>query len=41
MQFILQEYTGIELNTAGSNVLDLEDVRIFQHPILYMSEPGF
>lgn len=41
MQFILQEYTGIEANTEGSNVLDLEDIRIFQHPILYMSEPGF
>jgi len=41
MQFVLQDYTGIETNTEGSNVLDLEDVRIFQHPILYMSEPGF
>ncbi len=41
MQFILEEYTGIQPNTEGSNVLDLEDPRIFQHPILYMSEPGF
>ncbi len=41
MQFILEEYTGIRPNTAGSNVLDLEDPRIFQHPTLYMSEPGF
>jgi len=41
MQSILQEYTGIEPNTEGSNVVDLEDPRIFRHPILYMSEPGF
>ena len=41
MQFILAQFTGIRPNTDGSNVLDLEDPRIFQHPILYMSEPGF
>ena len=41
MQFILSEFTGTRTNTEGSNVLDLEDPRIFQHPILYMSEPGF
>ncbi len=41
MQHILSEYTGLRTNTEGSNVLDLEDPRIFQHPILYMSEPGF
>ena len=41
MQFILDRYTGIDPNTEGSNVLDLEDPQIFEHPILYMSEPGF
>ncbi len=41
MQFILDRYTGVGPNTEGSNVLDLEDPRIFEHPILYMSEPGF
>lgn len=41
MQFILERYTGVDPNTEGSNVLDLEDPRIFEHPILYMSEPGF
>jgi hypothetical protein len=41
LQFILSEFTGLDPNTGGSNVLDLEDSRIFQHPILYMSEPGF
>jgi len=25
----------------GSNILDLDDPRIFENPILYMSEPGF
>src|SRR5690606_23677861 len=41
MQFILQDFTFLRANTKGSNVLDLEDPRIFQHPILYMSEPGY
>ena len=41
MQFVLEKYTRIRTNTEGSNVVDLEDPRIFQHPILYMSEPGF
>ena len=41
MQCILAQFTGIRPNTEGSTVLDLEDPRIFQHLILYMSEPGF
>jgi hypothetical protein len=41
MQFILDEYTALETNTEGSNVVDLEDPRIFESPILYMSEPGY
>jgi hypothetical protein len=41
MQFILDEYTRLETNTEGSNVVDLEDPRVFESPILYMSEPGY
>jgi hypothetical protein len=41
LQSLLAEFTYMRANTEGSNVLDLEDPRIFQHPILYMSEPGF
>ena len=41
MQFILERYTGVAPNTGGTNVVDLEDPRIFEHPILYMSEPGY
>ena len=41
MQFILERYTGVAPNTGRTNVVDLEDPRIFEHPILYMSEPGY
>ena len=41
MQFILERYTAVAPNTDGSNVVDLEDPRIFEHPVLYMSEPGY
>ena len=41
LQFILDEFTHLRTNTQGTNVLDLEDPRIFQYPILYMSEPGY
>jgi hypothetical protein len=41
LQVILADFTFATPNTKGSNVLDLEDDRIFQSPILYMSEPGF
>lgn len=41
LQVILDEFTLLRTNIKGSNVLDLEDPRIFQHPVLYMSEPGY
>jgi len=40
MQFVLGEFTAMHPNTSDSNVLDLEDVEIFRHPVLYLSEPG-
>jgi hypothetical protein len=41
IQTILAEYTTLEPNTSGSNVVLLEDSRIFQHPLIYISEPGY
>jgi hypothetical protein len=41
MQLVLDEVTSVHPVTGTSEVLDLEDPAIFQHPILYMSEPGF
>ena len=41
MQTILDEYTALKPNTSGSNVVVLEDRRIFQHPLIYISEPGY
>lgn len=41
MQFILDRCAAVAPNTGGSNVVDLEDPRIFKHPVLYMSEPGY
>jgi hypothetical protein len=41
LQEILAEFTDLDPNTHGSNVLDLESREILRHPILYMSEPGF
>ena len=41
IEVILDELTSMNPNTRGSNVLDLEDPEIFQHPVLYLSEPGF
>ena len=41
MEVILDELTSMNPNTHGSNVLDLEDPEIFQHPVLYLSEPGY
>jgi hypothetical protein len=40
MQVMLNEFTAVRANTGGSNVFELEDRDIFQHPILYISEPG-
>ena len=33
--------TRMRVNAASTNVLDLEDDRIFDNPILYVSEPGY
>ncbi len=41
IQFILDDYTAIHPNTGGSNVVLLEDPRVFKHPLIYISEPGY
>ncbi len=41
MQLILDEFTSMSPNTSGSNVVLLEDSRMFQHPLIYLSEPGY
>jgi hypothetical protein len=41
MQTMLNEFTAVRATERGSNVFDLEDREIFEHPILYISEPGF
>lgn len=33
--------TRLRVNTVATNVLELEDPRIFDNPILYISEPGY
>jgi hypothetical protein len=40
MQAMLAEFTGVSANTEGSNVFELEDRSIFEHPILFIAEPG-
>ena len=32
--------THMRVNLKGSNIVDLDDPRIFQNPVIYMSEPG-
>ncbi len=41
MQMILDEFTGMSPNTSGTNVVLLEDPRMFKHPFIYISEPGY
>ncbi len=41
MQLILDEFTAIRPNTRASNVVMLEDPRMFLHPLIYISEPGY
>src|SRR5262245_45605872 len=36
----LDTLTRMRVTPASTNVLDLEDPRIFDNPILYISEPG-
>ncbi len=38
---ILDYMTHTRVNLKGSNIFDLEDPRIFQNPVIYMSEPGY
>jgi hypothetical protein len=37
----LDTLTRMRVNDASTNVLELEDPRIFDNPILYISEPGY
>jgi hypothetical protein len=37
---ILDYITNMRVRLDGSNILDLDDPRIFENPIIYMSEPG-
>ena len=38
---IVDYITNMRVRVDGSNILDLDDPRIFENPIIYMSEPGF
>jgi hypothetical protein len=38
---ILDYTTHARVNLDGSNIFDLDDPRIFENPVIYMSEPGF
>jgi hypothetical protein len=38
---ILDYITNMRVHLDGSNILDLDDPRIFENPIIYMSEPGY
>jgi hypothetical protein len=37
---ILDYITNMRVHLDGSNILDLDDPRIFENPVIYMSEPG-
>jgi len=37
---ILDYMTHMRVHLDGSNIFDLDDPRIFQNPVIYMSEPG-
>src|SRR5215203_1849665 len=38
---ILDYITHTRVHLNESNILDLDDPRIFQNPVIYMSEPGY
>ena len=38
---IVDYITNTRVRVDASNILDLDDPRIFENPIIYMSEPGF
>ena len=41
LTYILDYITNMRARLDGTNVLDLDDPRIFDNPILYVSEPGY
>jgi len=41
LSYILDYITNMRVQLDGTNVLDLDDPRIFENPILYVSEPGY
>jgi hypothetical protein len=41
MTQVLDDLTRMRVTPGRSNVLDLRDSRLFDNPIIYMSEPGF
>lgn len=38
---ILSELTSLDAQTAGSNILAVDDPELFKYPVAYMAEPGF
>ena len=38
---ILDYISNIRVHLNDSNILDLDDPRIFENPVIYMSEPGY
>lgn len=41
LSYILDYITNMRVRLDGTNVLDLDDPRVFENPILYVSEPGY
>ena len=38
---LVSELTTMNVETAGTNVLEIGDPEMFRHPMIYISEPGF
>jgi hypothetical protein len=38
---IVDYISNVRVRLDGTNILDLDDARVFENPIIYMSEPGF
>jgi hypothetical protein len=38
---IIDYITNMRVSLASTNVIDLDDPRLFENPIIYVSEPGF
>jgi Domain of unknown function (DUF4159) len=41
LSLILKELTSLDIRTDGSLILTLDDPELFNHPIVFMWEPGF